>query len=198
MTKSDMVTWLSRGRLLRSVGGKALIIFLLVATALGFTLLDSCVIRPGRSMKLPDRPGSGVMIRTECTHLWLPETLIELARNPSETLGEQTHEGLRIALDRREQQGLWYAFTLRSHQADGRTAESNYVRRPYREPENFRELPEILARAAGNPSPSPASRFSAAEIHILSREQSGREPREVVAELFSPPARPSKVSRESR
>ena len=187
MTKTCMVLWKSLGRLFRRLGGKVLIIFLLVATAFGITWLDPQVIRSGPSMEPVERPGAGVIIRTEATHLWFPETLIDLARDESKSSHLQTHAELRIALERRGQQNLWYAFTLRLHQADRGVSEITYIRRPYREPENFREVPEILARAAGDPSWSRTPRFSTAEVHILSSEQTRREPHKLVEKLLSVP-----------
>ena len=201
MTKTDMVNWPSCGRLLRSLGGKSVIMILLVAAGLGVTWLDSRAIRrPGQSMERIDPPGTGINIRTEVTHLWLPETLIELAREQvePEAMPVQTYDELQVVLERGERQDVWYAITLRSHQADGHVAEITYIRKPYHESENFREVPHILARAARVPSPDGASPFSEAEIHILSRAQTQREPREVMEQLVGSPARRPEFVRGSR
>ncbi|MFI5458683.1 MAG: hypothetical protein ACHRXM_24905 [Isosphaerales bacterium] len=184
MTKPITVTWLLQGRLLRNLGDKVLIVVLIVATGIGLTWLDSWAIRPGRELELHDNPGSGVTVRAEVLHLWLPQTLIDLARNQSMSLVALTHQESRTSLERRGQD-LWYALTTRSHQVNGRVADVTFIRHPYRDPQFFQEFLDVLTTAAGNPPFYSASDYSGAEVHILSAELSEREPREVVEELLS-------------
>jgi hypothetical protein len=168
---------------------------LLAATAVGTIWLHSHVIGPGRARDSALQSGSGVIIGSEATAVWLPESLIELARERRDSLRALTYEELRTALQRRGQQDLWYVLTLRVHQADQGVTEISYIRRPYRDIDDFGELVEILVMAAGNESQSRPERFADLQIQVLSREQSQRAPREVVEELLRQQAPSSRSSR---
>ena len=84
MTNLVAATWRGAERLLRRWGGGILIVNMLLATAFGVMLLDSRVIRPGRTLASPESPGSGIVVRSEVVHLWLPEALLCLAARDSE------------------------------------------------------------------------------------------------------------------
>jgi hypothetical protein len=182
----DISPWPRRRH--RNWDGSVSIITLITAAALWFAWLDSQVLGPGRAVEVEDPSGCGISVRSEVIHLWLPQSSIELARRSRSVI--ETHQELRAALERRGQENLWYARTIRSHQLDGGVAVITYVTYPYREPEHFQELVEILARAAGDLGSHSASRDSAAEIHILPGNLVQRPPREVVKELLAAPRRP--------
>jgi hypothetical protein len=190
MMKPITLTWRPIRRLLRSWGDKVLMVVVIVTMAIGLMRLGFRASVPTREPEPDDRGGSGIIVRDEVLHLWLPTTLIELARNQSDSSVAHTHQELRTFLERRGQENLWYAFTTRGHQVNGGTADMTFIRHPYRAPEHFGEFLDVLATAAGNPSRDPTSRYSGAEVHILSRELSEREPREVVEQLLSRPFPP--------
>jgi len=172
-------------------------VFVLVAPVIGLTWLDSCARRPSRLLEPDDNPGSGVTVREEVLQLWLPETLIDLAGQHSESSVAPTHQELRTSLERRGQEKLWYALTTRSYQVNGGIADITFIRHPYRDPEHFQEFLDVLATAAGNPPRYPTLQYSGSEVHILPGELSEREPSEVVEELLSGPFPPIERSQES-
>ena len=123
MTKPVGATWLALRRLLRNWGEKVLIVFVLGATAIGVTWLGFKEGRPGRALEPGSHPGSGMTVRAEVLHLWLPEALIDLVGERSESSVVLTHKELRTLLERRGRENLWYALTTRAHQVDGGVAE---------------------------------------------------------------------------
>jgi hypothetical protein len=106
-----------------------------VATAIGLTLLDSGVIRPGRQLEPYEKPSSGVTVRTEVLHAWLPDTLLDAAGHQSLYSVVQTQWELRTCLKRREREDLWYALTVRCRSVNGGVAHVSFIRHPYREPQ---------------------------------------------------------------
>jgi hypothetical protein len=183
-------------RLLRSWADKAMLLALVAATAIGLAWLDSRVIRPGRGLEPQDDPRSGVTVRNEVLHLWLPETLSELAKHQPFTAVAQQHQQLRTSLERRARESAWYALTTRAHQANGGMADITYIRHPYSDSQTFQELLDVLATAAGNPPLHSTLNLSGARVHILSSELSEREPSEVVRELLRGQLMSSQPSRE--
>jgi len=184
MTNLVAATWRGAEKLLRRWGGGILIVNMLLASALGLMWLDSRVIRPGRMLGSPERPGSGVVVRSEVVHLWLPETIIGLAERQSEYMIAKKHEELQAYLESRGQANLWYAITYRGQQVNGAPGDITYIRQPYREPEHFREFLDVLKRVDVATPREPDLPYLAAEVHVLTKEQWERDPREVLAELL--------------
>jgi len=172
-------------------------VFVLVAPVIGLTWLNSCASRPSRLLEPDDKPGSGITVRAEVLHLWLPETLIDLAGHQAEYSVPQTHHELQTSLERRGQEKLWYALTTRGYQVNGGITDITFIRHPYRDPEHFQEFLDVLATVAGNPPRYPTLHYSGAEVHIPPGELSEREPSEVVAELLSRPFPPFERSQGS-
>jgi hypothetical protein len=168
-----------------SCGQTVLMVSVLVASSIGLAWLGFRSSGPSRSLEPADEPGSGIIVRTEVLRLWLPETLIDFAEDRSQSSAPQTPSELRAFLERRGQTDLWYALTARGHQVDGRISDITFIRRPYSDSQHFREVLDVLATAAGDPAQYPTMSYAGAEVHILPRELSEREPREVVEELKS-------------
>jgi hypothetical protein len=187
MTNPRTATWLALGRLLGRLGEKALMVLVLVAPVIGLTWLNSCASRPSRVLEPADQPGSGVIVRAEVLHLWLPETLIDMAGRLPESSVAQTHQELQSSVGRRVLERLWYASTTRGYQVNGGIVDITVIRHPYRDSEHFQEFLDVLATVAGNPPRYPTLHYSGAEVHVLPGELSEREPREVVEELLSRP-----------
>jgi len=160
-------------------------VFVLVAPVIAFTWLDSRASRPSRVLEPDDKPGSGVTVRADVLHLWLPETLIDLAGHQPESSVPQTHHELQTFLERRGQEKLWYALTTRGYQVNGGIADITVIRHPHGARQHFQEFLDILATAAGNPPRYPTLHYSGAEVHILPGEVLERDPSEVVEELLS-------------
>ena len=117
--------------------GKLMIVVVVVATAIGLTQFGAVAPRPSGAPEFSDPPGSGVIVRSEVIHLWLPENLVDLARHEFPALVARTHQELKKALERRGQENLWYAITVRGHQVNQGAADISFIRHPYREPENL-------------------------------------------------------------
>jgi hypothetical protein len=193
MTTPDMLTWLPLRRRFRSLVHGVFMVAMIVATAIGLTWLDVRALWPGQGVGPEDLPGSGVIVRTEVLHLWLQESLMEPAGPQPESSVARTHRELRAILECRGQEGLWYALTSRGHQVDGGSADITLIRHPYGDAEHFREFLDVLATAAGHPTPYHAG----AQVHFVAGDLSGREPREVIEESLSPPSLPRESLRES-
>jgi hypothetical protein len=185
MTNPGTATWLPLWRLFRSWGDKVLILAVIFAAAIALTRLDSRVIRPGRAVEAEDQPGSGIIVRAEVVHLWLPKTLLDEAQLQPISAVARSHREARSLPEPLWRQKLWYALTVRGHQQNGRHADVTYFIHPYRDPEHFSDFLKALATAAGHPPIDSTSDFSKAEVHIIPGELSEREPSEVVKELLS-------------
>ncbi len=183
MARRDMATWLRLGRELRSWGEKLLM--LTVVLAAGVTWIDPSEARPGRALEADEIPDSGYIIRIEVIDIWVPESLIELAKQPAASSVPQSHQELRTLLERSGHRNLWFAVTTRHYQINGGAGDLTYIRHPYLEPEHFRELQSVLAIAVGKPPLDPSRFGSGCAVHIVPKELSDREPREVVEQLLS-------------
>lgn len=140
-----------------------------------------------RSAPKPDTDvasgGAGIIVRSEVTHLWLPETLRALASLQSSSSPVRNHEDLRQFLEQRQRLTLQYAMTVRGHQVNGRHSDITFIRRPYEDPRCFQELLDILAIADGKPGRVTALDFTVASVHVIADERLSREPSEIIAEL---------------
>jgi hypothetical protein len=163
------------GALFRRVAGNLVIVVVLVATAIGLTQFDAVAPRPSAEREFSDPPCSGVIVRSEVTNLWLPEILVEPAGDDFPALIARTHQELKKVLERRGQENLWYAITVRGHQANHGAADISFIRYPYREPENLQELMDVQATVAGSPPRHQSADYSAAKVHIMPAGMSQRE-----------------------
>ncbi len=165
----------SVGALFRRLVGNLMIVVVFVTTAIGLVHFNAVVPQPGAAPEFNDPPGSGVIVRSEVTHLWLPEILVDPAPHEFPALAARTHQELKKALERRGPENLWYAITVRGHLADHRTEDTSFIRHPYREPENLQELMDVLATVAGSAPGHPSADYSAAIVHTMPAGMSQRE-----------------------
>ena len=163
------------GALFRRLVGNLMIVVVLVTTAIGLMQFNAVVPQPGAEPELSDPPGSGLIVRSEVIHLWLPETLVDPARHEFPALVARTHQELKNALERQGQENLWYAITVRAHLANHRAEDTSFIRYPYRQPEYLQELMDVLAAVAGSPTRHPSADYSAAIVHIMPAGMSQRE-----------------------
>ena len=106
-------------------------------------------------------------VRFKVLRIGLPRSLDELARGPTAYALTQAHSEFRRFLAARNQKDLWYAITTRAYQRNGEYSDCTYVRFPYKESLYFPELLEVLAVAAGNPSPSGMAEFQDASVTVM-------------------------------
>jgi hypothetical protein len=167
MMKFDGAGSAALGQFVRIAGGNVLIVLLLVGASLALTCGNSRLSRHGGSIEPFAPPSSGVTIRSEVVELWLPEVLLELTRDQSESALARTDEDLRTRLEQQGRHDLWYALTIRSHQKNGGAVVITYIRQPYREPEHFAECLEVLSWAARKIDRSSGQRFSGTRVHLV-------------------------------
>ena len=139
------------GALFRRLAGNLMIVVVFVTAAIGLTQFDAVAPRPSAAPEFSDPPGSGLIVRSEVIRLWVPETLVDPARHEFPALVARTHQELKKVLERRGQENLWYAITVRAHQANHRAEDISFIRYPYRQPENLPELMDVLTAVAGSP-----------------------------------------------
>jgi hypothetical protein len=180
MPKPIMMIDLPLGALFSRLVGNVMIVVLFLTTAIGLTQFDALAPRPSGALEFSDPPGSGVIVRSEVIHMWLPEILADPAGQEFPALVARTHQELKKVLEREGQERLWYAITVRGHQANLGASDISFIRRPYREPEHFQELMDVLATVAGSPPCHPSADYSAAIVHIIPEGMSRREWLEVI------------------
>lgn len=163
------------GALFRRLAGNLVIVVVLVTTAIGLTQFDAAAPRPSAAPEYNDLSDSGLIVRAEVIRVWVPETLVDPTGLESPALIARTHHELKKVLERRGQENLWYAITVRAHLADHRAEDVPYIRYPYRQPEYFSELMDVLATVAGSPPCKPSADYSAATVHIMPVGMSQRE-----------------------
>ena len=83
------------GVLFSRLVGNLMIVVVFVTTAIGLTQFDALVPRPSEALEFSDPPGSGLIVRSEVIHLWLPEILVDPARHEFPALVAQTHQELK-------------------------------------------------------------------------------------------------------
>jgi hypothetical protein len=163
------------GALFRRLIGNLMIVVVFVTTAIGLMHFNAVIPQSGAEQELNGPPGAGVIVRSQVIHLWLPEILVDPTRTECPALVGQTHQELKKALECREQQNLWYAITVRGYQVNHLAGDISFIRYPYREPEHFQELTDVLATAAGSPPRHPSADYSAAVVNIMPAGLSRRE-----------------------
>jgi hypothetical protein len=128
-------------------------------------------------------PDGAIVIRSEAIRIYLPRTLIELAKHQTQQPPLRTHEDLRRSLEVQHHRDLWYALTVRGFQVNREFADTTFIRRPYAEPDRFAEFLEVMAAANMSP-PDLWKNLSSATVHLIPDELSERDPREVITELI--------------
>ena len=162
------------------ISGTLVMLAIFAAASFGLIFLAGIVAREDRSAGSDDEPGSGMMIRSEVIRLYLPRTLIELAKRQTLPSRILTHDDLRRILEVRRHKDLWYALTVRGLQVNGEFVELTFVRRPYFESRGLRNSWTSLPRPRRT-RPTSASRFSSAKITVIPDELSERDAREVIS-----------------
>jgi hypothetical protein len=182
MTKSISAGWRSPERPVVSWRIHGLMLGLIGALAIGSTWLDARASRPSRAVVGNEPHGTGIIVGNQVIRLWLPENLLEMAVHQHEPWQRRVQADLRAVLDRRGQDRLWYGLTIRTRQADGRSVEITFFRRPCcTSSERFAEFLDVLATAAGNPP----DKYAGAEVRVLPGDLPAPQGRQVVEQLVS-------------
>jgi len=160
-------------------------IIVFAAGVIGLARLAVHVTRQDQELETANRPGAGIIVRSELIQIWLPQTLTELAQGQPRFRVVRTHDELQRFLELEDREDLWYALTTRGFQVNGEFVDITLIRRPYDDALHFGELPDILAMAAGNRPRHADADISIASVQIIAQELLNCEPRAVMAELVA-------------
>jgi hypothetical protein len=112
-------------------------------------------------------PGSGIVVKTEVTAVWIPQALRDLARRQAGTPVDWLHEEVQTYLARNGWRSAWYALTCRGYQLNGQYGEITQIRWLSEAADHFDELRAVMATAAGSPPRYEGPDFSHARVEII-------------------------------
>jgi hypothetical protein len=162
----------------RVVGAAVFIVVGLVMSRVDFqaTVLDR-----------DDPPGSGIVLRTEVSTIWVSQAFLDLAQHEPAPLVFRSHEELETYMQRQELGDEWYALTYRGHQVNGETAKFTQVRRACEWSGHFEEFRDVASSIAGKPPRDKGLDFSHAAVGVIPERLLKTNPREAVTELMIRP-----------
>jgi hypothetical protein len=131
--------------------------------------------------------GSGIIVRTEVTALWIPRALHDVAQSEAGAPVFLSPEALLTELRRRGLNAAWYALTFRVHQVNGESGEITQIRRLIDAADYLDELQAVIATAAGRPPRSEDGGFSHARVEVIPDTLQTVDPREAVTRLLAEP-----------
>jgi hypothetical protein len=132
-----------------------------------------------------DQPGSGIVVRTEVTVLWIPRVLLDFAQGEAGRPTLRPPEVLRSELTRRGMNDAWYALTYRGYNASGKFGEVTQIRRLSDAAAHLNELQAVMATAAGNSTRSNALDFLHTRVEIIPDALQAVDPRDAITGLIS-------------
>jgi hypothetical protein len=185
--QKSMVSLSGLRRLLERWGGTIFMLLVLGAGTIGLVRFGIYASKQEHKLAAGDSSGSGVIVRTEVVCVWLPQTMIELAKSEAMSPVLSTHEDVRRLLERRGLEGMWYAVAIRGHQASGRFIDMQFVRRPFIEPDLFPQFLEILASAGSEGRDQTSDDFTATSVQTLPDRLAKLESRDAIAVLQREP-----------
>jgi hypothetical protein len=155
----------------------------MIAAVLGLLWADPHAQAPG-----PEGPsGSGIVVHTEVTAIWLPQALLDLARQQGGPPEFRLTEELQTFLGRSGCTTAWFALTYRFHQVNGQSAELTQTRLLSDAADHLEELQAMMATAAGRPSHFEGKNFSHARVDVIPDSMQGIDRREAIARLMAGP-----------
>jgi hypothetical protein len=132
-------------------------------------------------------PGSGIIVRTEVTAIWIPQALRDLVRLKSGPQVDSSSEELQTYLKRNGWSAAWYALTYRGHQVNGGFGEITHIRWLSAAADHLDELQDVMATAAGRPPRFEDGDFSHAQVEVIPDTLRGTDPREAITRLIAKP-----------
>jgi hypothetical protein len=129
-------------------------------------------------------PGSGIVVRTEVTALWVPLALYDLAQQRADSLCDSSEQDLLKICGPR---AAWYALTRRGHQVNGRWTEITQIRRASETAGHRDEFRDVIATVAGKPPRYETLDFSHAAIFVIPESLLAVEPLQAIARLRAAP-----------
>jgi hypothetical protein len=140
---------------------------------------------PAKEPARAEPPGSGIILRTEVTTIWVPGALRDRARHPSGLATDHVAVELETYLVENGWGSAWYALTYRGHRADGGFAEITLVRRLSGAADHRDEFQAVMATVAGRPSLCELGDFSHAAVEVIPDALKGVDPHEAMSALLA-------------
>jgi hypothetical protein len=163
-------------------------LFLTVGAASPVTLLILRPIWVGPFAESPapvEPPGSGVNSKTEVVVIWMPRSLLDLARDQTGSSMHRSPEDLQTYLEQHGWRTAWYALTYRAHQVDGRSAEITQIRLLTEAAEHLDEFQAVMAAAARRPTRLEGWDHSRANVVVIPDAFQCVDPREAITALMT-------------
>ncbi len=160
-------------RLIALRGEQALIVVVLMTAVIGLTRFAIQVSRNHSESEPRSGPEVSPFTYVEVRHLWLPKPMIWLAKRHARSPLIRNHEELQQFLEFLNLEDLRYAITVRARQAGGEFMQATYIRYPYDGFNDFLELMDVLATAAGRPPPytdTLKNDFSTTAVQVMPEE----------------------------
>ncbi len=165
----------------------------LITALFGLSWFATDVSRQGQEPDMYSAADVVLIERIEVRRVWLPGTLIALARHQSRSPMIRDHRELQQFLEFQNLEHLSYAITIRMYTDKGKFAECTCIRYPYEQSCHLGELMNVLATAAGNRPP----RFelfdwdwSNAFVRVVPEDSWNRSPRHFVVQQLGDPSPP--------
>jgi hypothetical protein len=134
----------------------------------------------------PEDPrGSGTIVRTEVTALWIPRALRDVAQAEGGASVFRSPEAVHTELERRGLNDAWYALTYRGYQVNGDSAEITQVRRISEAPAHIEEFQDMMAMAAGHPPHHEGGEFTYVKVEIIPDTLLTGDPLKAASQLVS-------------
>jgi hypothetical protein len=162
-----------------------------LATAAVMISSLGCLCLVGNHTAAPEQdspPGSGIVIRTELTSIWLPRRLYDLVEGQADRAGCASTDELRRLLEGIELDAGWYALNYRGYQVDGRVGEITQIRRVSEAAVHLDELEAVMDAAAGRASRFESAGLTHARLEVIPDSLQDVDPREAITRLNSGPA----------
>jgi hypothetical protein len=106
--------------LLWTIGtASAVVVPILGLIWVGMMRRDSPAKAPGPE----EPPGSGIVLRTEVTAVWIPRALLDVAQGEAGAPVFRSPDAPHTELKRRGLNDMWYSITYRHHQVNGEFGE---------------------------------------------------------------------------
>jgi len=158
-----------------------------LAGAAGLIRLASHVSDSSGRAEPDDYPGSGQVVSVAVTRLWVPEAMVELANDTALWTAIQSRQELCEFLSSRRMTGLWFVFSTRSRQANGRELDITYLHRPCSDSWAPRFFKDVLSLVAGGRPTRSSEDWSNATISTIPAELADCEPHQALAAILNMP-----------
>jgi hypothetical protein len=141
---------------------------------------------PHAEAPAPDEPpGSGIVVRTEVTAVWIHLALRDLARHQGGQRVDGSAQEVQTYLERNGWRDPWFALTYRLHQVNGQSIEITQIRWLYEAANHLEELQAVLATAAGRPPKFGGSDWSHARVEVIPDRLQAVKSREAIIRLMT-------------